>query len=71
MRKLSLALVVASIACGCDGGSDGPPDLSVYNPAYANPVCNTVDQQLAPARQDPVTHPRGAVEVRLLSHLRN
>ena len=44
----SLALVVACI----DGGSDGPPDLSIYfrTTAYANAVCNTVDQQLAGER---------------------
>src|SRR5262245_23536767 len=52
MRNLLLASVVAvGGAIGC-GGSDGPPDLTVYfkTTPYSNASCNTVDQRLAGER---------------------
>jgi hypothetical protein len=52
MRNLLLAsVVVVSGAIGC-GGSDGPPDLTVYfkTTPYSNPSCNSVDQRLAGER---------------------
>src|SRR6266496_5085325 len=55
MRYLALCLFASVMVCGglagC-GGSDGPPDLTVYfkTTPYANAACNVVDQRLAGLR---------------------
>ena len=55
MRYLNRCLIAVAIVgggvVGC-GGSDGPPDLTVYFKAtpYTNPACNAVDQRLAGLR---------------------
>ena len=54
MRYLALCLFASVMVCGgvgC-GGTDGPPDLTVYfkTTPYANAACNAVDQRLAGLR---------------------